>query len=656
LGTKEKKQWVHELCCKNKISFLLLQETKMEEMEDYVVRSLWGNMDFEFRHSPLVGNSGVWKPTGSKLLMIGVYAPQDLSEKRMLWNYLHGVLSRWQGETIVMGDFNEVRVPSERYDSVFNKHRASMFNSFINSSSLINVPLGLLCQFPAMTGLILTRHLSDHKPILLKEPIPFKMFLSWFDIEGFDQTVKDAWQNEVVVDLNEMSYLKKKFQMLKKKINSWVQQNRVKANDKRKEIQEKLHNLDKQKEQDGGQEYLLNPRKDLWKDLRVLDELTEKDLVQKAKVKRAIEDTWREWIKGCLVSSSALILVNESPTQEFDFEQGLRQGDTLSSFLFLLVMEALHISFVRAMDGGFFKGETNVEVNRGAQMIGCEASKTPFKYLGIMVGGKMNRIHSWDVVIDKVMARLSKWKVKTLFIGGRFTLTKSVQFFRGVEPGTRKVAWFSWDSVVASKDVGCLGVSTFFAMNCALLFKWIWRFKVQPEAMWVSAIKAIHGRLGNLDRGVKMVWNLEGDGVFKVSSARRFIDEGLCDMEGTHTRWIKLVPIKVNVFAWRLASNKLPTRFNMSSRGLEIPSMVASSIMAKYLGWWGVLDSGISSYQGWVTWFEGLRLRKEVKDYLKATFFVSWWFIWSYRNKLLFSSKIQAKASLFDLIVSQSFI
>ncbi|GKC29803.1 hypothetical protein Tco_1037097, partial [Tanacetum coccineum] len=30
-------------------------------------------------------------------------------------------------------------------------------------------------------------------------------------------------------------------------------------------------------------------------------------------------------------------------------------------------------------------------------MIGCEASKTPFKYIGIMVGGQMNRLHSWDV-------------------------------------------------------------------------------------------------------------------------------------------------------------------------------------------------------------------------------------------------------------------
>ena len=46
-------------------------------------------------------------------------------------------------------------------------------------------------------------------------------------------------------------------------------------------------------------------------------------------------------------------------------------------------------------------------------------------------------------------------------------------------------------------------MSSFLAMNCALLFKWIWRFKVQPDAMWVSIIKAIHGRSGRLDCGVQ---------------------------------------------------------------------------------------------------------------------------------------------------------
>ena len=48
-------------------------------------------------------------------------------------------------------------------------------------------------------------------------------------------------------------------------------------------------------------------------------------------------------------------------------------------------------------------------------------------------------------------------------------------------------------------------MSSFLAMNCALLFKWIWRFKVQPYTMWVSIIKAIHGRSGRLDCGVQLV-------------------------------------------------------------------------------------------------------------------------------------------------------
>ncbi|PWA82892.1 cyclin-dependent protein kinase inhibitor SMR3 [Artemisia annua] len=41
-----------------------------------------------------------------------------------------------------------------------------------------------------------------------------------------------------------------------------------------------------------------------------------------------------------------------------------------------------------------------------------------------------------------------------------------------------------------------------------------------------------------------------------------------------------------------------------SSEHLFFSCSVASSIMAKVLGWWGILDSGISSYQGWVIWLE----------------------------------------------------
>ncbi|GKC40642.1 hypothetical protein Tco_1053026, partial [Tanacetum coccineum] len=45
-------------------------------------------------------------------------------------------------------------------------------------------------------------------------------------------------------------------------------------------------------------------------------------------------------------------------------------------------------------------------------------------------------------------------------------------------------------------------------------------------------------------------WSLSGDGIFSVSSVRIHVDEGLCIMDGPHTRWSKLVPIKVNILAW----------------------------------------------------------------------------------------------------------
>nr|GEW33459.1 RNA-directed DNA polymerase, eukaryota, reverse transcriptase zinc-binding domain protein [Tanacetum cinerariifolium] len=151
--------------------------------------------------------------------------------------------------------------------------------------------------------------------------------------------------------------------------------------------------------------------------------------------------TWRRWIKSCLYSSKASILVNGSPTDEFSFHRGLRQGDPLSPFLFILVMESLHISFQRLIDRG------------------------------VNVGANMKRVSSWDVVINKVTAKLSSWKAKTLSVGGRLTLVKFVlgaiptyfmslfkvpegvlkrleslqnSFFLGADLGDKKITWVSW--------------------------------------------------------------------------------------------------------------------------------------------------------------------------------------------------------------------
>nr|GEY02973.1 RNA-directed DNA polymerase, eukaryota, reverse transcriptase zinc-binding domain protein [Tanacetum cinerariifolium] len=67
-------------------------------------------------------------------------------------------------------------------------------------------------------------------------------------------------------------------------------------------------------------------------------------------------DKWRGWISGCLKSAKGSVLVNGCPTSEFQFHRGLKQGDPLSPFLFILIMESLHLSLKKVMKAGLFTG------------------------------------------------------------------------------------------------------------------------------------------------------------------------------------------------------------------------------------------------------------------------------------------------------------
>ncbi|GKD96641.1 RNA-directed DNA polymerase, eukaryota, partial [Tanacetum coccineum] len=203
------------------------------------------------------------------------------------------------------------------------------------------------------------------------------------------------------------------------------------------------------------------------------------------------------------------ILVNGSPTDEFTFHRGLRQGDPLSPFLFILVMESLHVSFLRLIDRGMFTpisvgndnlvpishlfyaddaisifgvGVRSSDVHSMAVRYGCLASTLPFTYLGVKVGANMKRVNSWGEVVKKVTSKLSTCKVKTLSVRGRLTLIKSVlgailtyymslfkapegvlkhlerirnSFFLGADLDKHKITWVSWRKVMAQKQHGC---------------------------------------------------------------------------------------------------------------------------------------------------------------------------------------------------------
>ncbi|GJZ68895.1 hypothetical protein Tco_0632445 [Tanacetum coccineum] len=160
---------------------------------------------------------------------------------------------------------------------------------------------------------------------------------------------------------------------------------------------------------------------------------------------------------------------------------------------------SLHLSHLFYADDVVFMGQCKLmgitidddTMIQAARSIGCLQLKPPFSYLGTKIGGLMSCINSWDEIVNKLLARLSKWKMKTLSMGGRFTLLKSVLgstpifymslikvpsqvlnrmetmrscFFNGVDANEKKMSWVSWKKVLASKEKGGLGFSSFYAM------------------------------------------------------------------------------------------------------------------------------------------------------------------------------------------------
>ena len=197
------------------------------------------------------------------------------------------------------------------------------------------------------------------------------------------------------------------------------------------------------------------------------------------------ESRWRSWIRSCLHSACTSILINGSPTHEFSRGRGLYQGDPLSPFLFILVMEGLHLALQEANHSQLIKGisfgkndfnvshfffaddvviltdwNTNdmeniirtlntfymtlgLKINIAksnvygvgvseenledmAQLTGWLAGSLPFTYLGLPIGKNMKLTDSWSLMVDKFKSKVSNWKANLLSIGGRLTLIKSV--------------------------------------------------------------------------------------------------------------------------------------------------------------------------------------------------------------------------------------
>nr|GEV39286.1 RNA-directed DNA polymerase, eukaryota, reverse transcriptase zinc-binding domain protein [Tanacetum cinerariifolium] len=214
-----------------------------------------------------------------------------------------------------------------------------------------------------------------------------------------------------------------------------------------------------------------------------------------------------------------------------------------------------------ADDAVFMGDRISVEerkVDYAASKIGCLILKTPFSYLGSKVGGFMSHIQSWNEVVDRVNARLSKWKMKTLSIGGRIIGKKIKAAYPSI-----------WMYIVQEMDLlKQKGIEIVDNIQKKLgnredtcFSEEVWRgdkaFKILYPRIYALEFDALRAKV----EGVSLVnmkdtwsWSSEGSGDFLVASMRRLIDDKVLPRVSSKTRWIKAVPIKINVHAWKTES------------------------------------------------------------------------------------------------------
>jgi len=168
----------------------------------------------------------------------------------------------------------------------------------------------------------------------------------------------------------------------------------------------------------------------------------------------------------------------------------------------------LKVNFQKSSVGGI--GCNNLLLQRFATVLNCATMKTPFKYLGMPVGGNHRRSKFWEEVVERVRRRLGRWKGKFISMAGRLCLIKSVlsalplfymslykmpvtvakeivrlqrNFLWGWGSEGRRIVWASWDKVYAPKEQGGLGMIDIRCFNIALLGKWIWRLGSEKQGL-----------------------------------------------------------------------------------------------------------------------------------------------------------------------------
>ncbi|RVW39723.1 LINE-1 reverse transcriptase-like [Vitis vinifera] len=276
---KEKRRVIKDVIKSQKVDLVCIQETKIQEMSNGLVKSLgvgrcleWGSLNsrgtaggvlvFWDNRVLQLEEMEVGKFTvscrfkscedGFCWCFTGVYGPTAKVEREDFWSELGAIKGLWNEPWCVAGDFNMIRFPSERSRGGRLTQAMRRFSEVVEKLELRDLPLqgGVFTwcgglnnrsksridrffisedwetHFQGAIQTVLARPISDHTPILLdgggmrRGPTPFRFENMWLKSEGFKEVMRQWWEG-IQVNGSASFILTEKLKALKPLLRSW---------------------------------------------------------------------------------------------------------------------------------------------------------------------------------------------------------------------------------------------------------------------------------------------------------------------------------------------------------------------------------------------------------------------------------------------------
>ncbi|XP_071729040.1 uncharacterized protein [Rutidosis leptorrhynchoides] len=204
---------------------------------------------------------------------------------------------------------------------------------------------------------------------------------------------------------------------------------------------------------------------------------------------------------------------------------------------------------------------------------------------------------------------------------------------------------------------------------------WAWT-RIPPDSLNLTSLILDLGSVSLSNSNDEWTWKIGKDGLYHVSDVRKVLDDFHLPSSSYHMRWNKYIPLKINIFIWRLIMDRLPSRVNFAFKGFDIHSIlcpscsiggdsrdhtfitchVARSVWRRIRIWFATVwpDSFIT-VEEFFEWMESSNDSWSRKVRIYCSIAATLWWLWRFRNDTLHENDAVKERDLFDNIRLSSF-